>query len=49
MVDEEREALMMHVAYAGWRKVAPIIVSTRIERIVTAMNLNLWVVGFTNH
>jgi hypothetical protein len=30
-VDEEREPLKLH-AYAGKRKVAPIIVSTRIER-----------------
>jgi len=29
------------LAYAGERKVAPIIVTARIERTVTAMNLNL--------
>ncbi len=40
MVDEEREAVWVHGgAYTGERKVAPIIVNTRIERTVTIMNL----------
>lgn len=41
MVDEERTAVKGHVAYAGERTVAPTIMSTRTERTVTAMNLNL--------
>jgi hypothetical protein len=40
MVGEGRELLKVH-AYAGDRKVAPTIVSTNIERIATAMRLNL--------
>jgi hypothetical protein len=40
MVDEERDAVNVH-AYAGEREAAPIIVSTKIERTETAMNLNL--------